>query len=117
MRRVTVPVLFLLNLGALGVLVALHAPIGHGAPDSVSVDELRYGAVDIDGINGYTGGDAMVFEWIWHNDFSCLEEAVKVAKRNPDGGIDLSPYFRSFKPRQVAASTDAAASPDASVGE
>ncbi len=93
MRRAILPVLVVLNLGALAVLIALHAPGGHGAAESVSVDELKYGMVDVVGDGAYTWADDYILEWFRRNRPDLLEEAARKAKRNPDGGIDLSPYL------------------------
>ncbi len=111
MRKAVLPVLVLLNLAALGVLIALNTPTGHGIPESVSVDELRYGAVDVDGDGECGVADDIVLDWLLRNAYHHVEEAGKTAKRNPDGTIDLSPYLRKFRAAPPPGSAESEANP------
>lgn len=98
MRRPAVIVLACLNIIAAGVLLAILAPSAHMDQESVSVDELKPGAVDLNGDGKYTVGDDLALEWLMTQAPQVLEEATKTAKRTADNGVDLSPYLLSVPP-------------------
>jgi hypothetical protein len=87
-----------LNLCALGGLLLLLAPTGQTAQETISLDELRYGAVDLNGDGEYTKGDDIALEWLLRENPSHVQEALKTGQRNADGGVDLSPYLLSVTP-------------------
>ena len=94
MRNVCLVGLILANLAALCFLLSV---LSTGQATQLTIDDLSYGAIDLDGDGSYSIGDDRVVEWYLDNRPEALEESLKTARVNTDGGVDLSSYFMSEK--------------------
>jgi hypothetical protein len=93
MKRFLITTLALANIVALVVLFSI---LSTGHATQLTFDDLSYGAMDVDGDGRYTEGDDSQVEWILQNQPAVLKEALKTAKLNQDGGVDLSPFLMQF---------------------
>ncbi len=87
---------------ALGVIVLSLTSSGTRA-QQLTLEDLAYGAVDVDGDGRYTRGDDYVVEQLLIRAPHHLTEALKTARIHPDGGIDLSPYLLSITAEKIEA--------------
>jgi len=85
----------LLMIGGLVVAggLLLSGFLGRTQATPLTVQDLLYEKVDVDGDGKYTPGDSMFVQTQIEIGPELLEEALKHARRNPDGGIDLSPFL------------------------
>lgn len=94
MKTVLTTVLCLANVLALICLFSLCSP--SQAATQLTIDDLYYGAMDLDGDGQYTLGDDLTIESIYKANPRVIEDALTMAKVNPDGGVDLSPFMNQF---------------------
>lgn len=87
---------FALALANIGGLVVLFSILSTGHATQLTVDDLAYGAVDLDGDGEYTEAEDLHLEWLLDNQPDVIDQALKIAKIKPDGGVDLSPYLSQF---------------------
>lgn len=92
MKKVCIVTLIAANISALFFLFSI-ASSTQATP--LTVDDLMCGQVDVDGDGKYTVGDDSAVLWLSENAPHVLEEAVRTATVNSDGGVDLSPYLMS----------------------
>jgi len=78
-----------------GTLLFLHF-LDTSQAAVLTVQDLLYKRVDVDGDGEYTPADAMFVETQIEVAPQLLEEALKYARISPDGGIDLSPFLRKL---------------------
>jgi hypothetical protein len=91
-KKIVITVLVLANAG---VLILLLSALNVGHANQLTISDLDYEAVDVDGDGEYTVGDKLALEMLLKNHPDHVNEALKQAREIQDGGIDLSPYLMS----------------------
>lgn len=94
--------LLLVANGALAVALAYkHSIPAQSGRQGLTISELTYGKIDVDGDGRYTAGDDHWVALALQRWPEALESALKDAKKNQDGGADLSPFLKTIRHRAV----------------
>jgi hypothetical protein len=91
------------KIAVIAVLASLNAVVGalvlssrgRTEADSLTISDLAYGLVDLDGDGEYTIGDDTALRWLLENSPEHVEEALRSASVRSDGGVDLSSHLLS----------------------
>jgi hypothetical protein len=108
MRHIRIRVLVVANILALGLVVWNLVPRGY-ADSGLSTEDLVYGLIDADGDGRYTDGDDWFVSYALENFPEHVETALKSARRNADGGVDLSGHLQAVSAQAFQRAIDEAA--------
>ena len=96
MQKMLLGSLVLANAVALILLLFVSGGSSTAAGGTLQLSDLTYGSIDCDGDGKCTPGDDWFVQEALEKYPHHIDEALKAAKRNKNGTIDLSPYLQAF---------------------